>query len=77
MPRSNALAQSCGSANGLWLARGVPSGGCGTSQSPDVDVSRADSRNAARHTGSRHALAIIEPFHSLNTRAWHVWHCAG
>ena len=51
-------------ANGLCRALRVPSGGSGTSQSPLVDVARARSRNAARHTGSRQEFDIMDPFHS-------------
>jgi hypothetical protein len=51
-------------ANGLSRALLVPSGGLGVSQSPLVETLRARSKNAARHTGSRQAFDIIDPFHS-------------
>src|SRR3954454_11105022 len=73
-PRSNRVSQPAASANGLWLARTVPSGGAGTSQLPCVEICRADNRNAARHAGSRHAFAIIDPFHSSKMRLWQPWH---
>src|SRR5262245_12102490 len=77
LPRSNFVTQSLRPANGLCFAFSVPSGGTGVSQLPLVEISRAESRNAARHAGSRQALAIIEPFHSSNTFLWQVWHWPG
>src|SRR5262249_50257295 len=76
-PRSKLELHCPSFANGLWRARSVASGGGGTPQSPFVEVSRAESRNAPRHTGSRQAFAIIEPFHSSKIRLWHDWHCPG
>src|SRR5215217_2117246 len=59
-------------AKGLICALAVPSGGLGMSQPPSVAVSRAISRKAPRHPGSRQELDIIEPFHSLKIREWQV-----
>src|SRR5262245_53850346 len=77
VPRSNRVAHSPGSENGLWLDFSEPSGGDGVSHSPCVEVCRADRRNAARHAGSRQAFAIIEPFHSSKIRRWQVWQRLG
>src|SRR6185436_14503699 len=77
VPMSNFVTQSWRPANGLCLAFAVPSGGSGVSQLPWVEISRAESRNAARQAGSRHALAIVDPFHSSKTFLWQVWHWPG
>ena len=74
---SNAEAHCPGSANGLCVALGVPSGGVGVSHSPFVDTARASSRKAARQTGSRHEFDIIEPFHSSKIFRWQLAHWPG
>src|SRR6185295_5998431 len=76
-PTSKVDAHSEPRAKGLWRAFGVPSGGAGASHSPLVEVARAASRKAPRQTGSRQALAIMEPFHSSKMRRWHDWHWPG
>src|SRR5438093_11361544 len=77
VPRSNVELHSLLFAKGLCMALGVLSGGSGVSHSPWAEVARARSRKAARHAGSRHALDIIEPFHSSKILRWQVWHCPG
>src|SRR5256885_4468318 len=77
VPMSNSLAHVPGLAKGFGLARGVPSGGSGVSQLPWVETARASKRNAARHTGSRQALDIIEPFHWSKISRWQFRHCPG
>src|SRR6266545_283416 len=59
-------------AKGLIWDFAVPSGGLGMSQLPSVAVSREMRRKAPRHPGSRQALDIIEPFHSLKIRPWQL-----
>jgi len=76
-PRSKSLAHAPARENGFSAAFAVRSGGDGRSHSPSVDVCRADSRNALRHTGSRHAFDIWEPFHSSKIFWWQVWHWPG
>src|SRR5919197_4331947 len=77
VPISNCEAHWPSLAKGLRLALGVPSGGGGVSHSPLAEISRASRRKAARQRGSRHALDIIEPFHSSKIFLWQVWHCPG
>src|SRR5882672_1900216 len=77
VPRSKVEEHSPLLANGLCTALAVPSGGSGVSHSPLAEVARAKARKAARHAGSRHALDIMEPFHSSKIFWWQVWHCPG
>src|SRR5450432_4558455 len=77
VPISNSDAHSPGLAKGLWLARGVPSGGSGVSHSPLAEVARAEYRKAPRQVGSRHAFDIMEPFHSSKILLWQFLHCPG
>src|SRR4029453_14762869 len=77
VPMSNSEEHAFSLANGLCRARAVPSGGAGTEQWPSVDVWRAESRKGGGQIGSRHALDIMEPFHSSKIRLWHDWHCPG
>src|SRR6266540_7509845 len=77
VPMSKVEAHSPATAKGLSFALGVPSGGSGVPQSPLVEVARARSRKAARHTGSRQELDIIEPFHWSKIFWWQFWHWPG
>src|SRR5262245_3746524 len=76
-PTSNVDVQSFHEAKGFKWALAVPSGGGGALHSPSVEDWRAARRKAARHTGSRHALAIIEPRQSSKIRRWQDWHWPG
>src|SRR5437667_11772107 len=77
VPRSNVELHSLLFAKGLCMALRVLSGGSGVSHSPWAELARASCRNAARHAGSRHALDIIDPYHSSQMLRPQVSHCHG